>query len=100
MKIFRTNIYHNKRVERVAYKLDIDERIVEESLDLMYKYIKEKIEEVEINEDVEMTKEEFEEKFPIIHIPSLGYLKPSYGKYKHIMKNKKKNGKNKRKSKK
>ena len=100
MKIFKNNIYHDKRVEYIGYKLNIQEEIIEEVLDLMYGYIKERIERVELKEDDILSKEEFEEKFPVIHIPSLGYLKPSYRKYKHIIKSKNKNAKNKSKSKK
>lgn len=74
----------------MSYKLNIKESIIEEVLDLMYEYIKDKIEKVETEEGKLLTKEEFEDMFPIIHIPSLGYLKPSFRRYKHIMKNKNK----------
>lgn len=98
MKIFKNNIFHHKRVEYMSYKLNISEDIIEEALDLMYEYIKSKIEKEDPGEDF-LTEEEFNNRFPTIHIPSLGYLKPSYKKYKHIYKNKKKkNGKTKSKS--
>jgi len=84
-------MFHDKRVEHISHKLDIEEHVIEEVLDIMYDYIKLKIENVELEEGVKLDKEEFTEKFPIIHVPSLGYLKPSYGKYKHINKKKKKN---------
>lgn len=91
MKIFKNNIYHTKRVEKVSHKLDIPENVIEETLDIMYGYIKDKIEAVEVDEDTIMDEDEFNNKFPIIHIPSLGYLRPSYRKYRHVMKAKKRN---------
>jgi len=95
MKIFKNNIYHDKRVEKLSHKLDIPEHVIEESLDLMYGYVKSKIEAVEVVEDVLMTEEEFNEKFPVVHIPSLGYFVPSFKKYSHQIKNKyKKNDEN------
>lgn len=91
MKLFKNNIQHDKRIEKIAYKTNIDEAIVEEVISLMYSYIKDKLQSVELeDEDTILTKEEFEKIFPIINIPSLGWIKPSYGKYKHVMKNKKK----------
>lgn len=94
MKILRDNIYHEKRIEQVSFKLNHKKEVIEDALNYMYEYIKLKLETVEIDdEDTIMTKEEFDEKFPTIHIPSLGYLQPSYGKYLHIMKNvQKRNG--------
>ena len=102
MKLFKSNFHHNKRVEKTAFKTGMEEHIVEEVLDIMYDYIRLKLESVKIDEDNVMTEEEFNEKFPVIAIPSLGYIRPSYRKYKHIMKNKlkKKNGKNYREGKK
>lgn len=97
LKLFKNNIQHDKRVEKVAYKLDIDEYIVDEVLDIMYDYIRLKLESVELEDETKiLTEEEFNDMFPTINIPSLGWISPSYAKYKHVMKNKlKKNGKNK-----
>lgn len=99
LKLLRNNIYHTKRVEEIAYRLDIKEEIVEETISLMYEYIKLKLEEVDIDEDKILTEEEFNKNFPTIHIPSLGYIQPSYKKYLHIMnsvqKKKKRDEKNK-----
>lgn len=88
MKLFKSNFHHNARVEKVSFKLNIQEHIVEETLDIMYDYIRSKLEAVDIDETVIMTEEEFNKAFPVISIPSLGYIRPSYKKYKHIMKNK------------
>tara|TARA_R110000772_G_scaffold23035_2_gene62006 strand:- start:17 stop:310 length:294 start_codon:yes stop_codon:yes gene_type:complete len=94
MKLFKNNIFHDKRVEEISYKLDIPENQIEEALDLMYGYIKNKFESVVVeDEDVIMEEEEFNKTFPTIHIPSLGYFKPNYRRYKHQIKNKLKNDK-------
>lgn len=89
MKLFKNNIFHDKRVEKIAYKLDIPENQIEETLELMYGYIRNKFETVEVeDEDVIMDEDKFNDTFPTIHIPSLGYFRPSYRKYKHQIKNK------------
>ena len=75
---------HLRRVKKVAYKLNLPEEAIEETLKYMSEYIKEKISKVEVCEDILMTEEEFNKKLPIIKIPSMGYLKPSYHKYKVI----------------
>ena len=89
MKLFKNNIQHDKRVSKIAFKLDIKETIVEETIDIMYDYIKNKLNSVELEDkSIILNEEEFNKKFPTIHIPSLGYILPNYRKYKHIMKNK------------
>lgn len=88
MKLFKTNYHHNARVEKVSHKLNIEEHIVEETLDIMYDYIRTKLDSVEIDKDSLMEEKEFTEKFPVICVPSLGFIRPSYKKYKHIMKHK------------
>lgn len=94
MKLFKTNYHHKKRIKHMSYKLNLKEEIIEEALDIMYDYIRLKLESVDIDKDRIMTEEEFNEKFPVIAIPKLGYIRPSYRKYRHIMKHKlKKNGK-------
>jgi hypothetical protein len=97
MKLFKNNFHHNKRVEKVALKTNIEPEIVEEALDIMYGYIRDKFDKVDVPKETLMDEDEFNEKFPVICIPSLGYFKPSYKKYKHIIKNKnkKKNGRKK-----
>lgn len=97
MKLFRSNINHENRVKKVSKELNIDEAIIEETLDIMYTYIRNKLESVELEDpDAMLVEEEFNKIFPTICIPSLGFITPSYKKYKHVMKNKnKKNEKNK-----
>lgn len=75
---------HLRRVKKVAYKLNLPEEVIEETLRLTSEYIKDKISKVEVSEEVLMTEEEFKKQLPIIKIPSMGYLKPSYHKYKAI----------------
>ena len=94
MKLFRDNIHHEQRVKKLSFKLDIKEEIIEETLDIMYSYIRSKLEAVEIEDPLEiMSEEEFNETFPCIQIPKLGYIKPSYKKYVHLVKNVRKNHK-------
>jgi hypothetical protein len=88
MKLFKSNYHHHKRVSKVALKVGVEESIVEETLDIMYDYIRMKLDEVDIPKDEILNEEEFDEKFPVILIPSLGFIRPSYKRYKHIMKNK------------
>lgn len=75
---------HLRRVRKTAYKLNLPEEVVEQTLHYMSEYIKKKISEVDVCPDVMLTEEEFEKKLPIIKIPHMGYLKPSYYKYKQI----------------
>lgn len=75
---------HLRRVRKVAYKLNLPEEVIEQTLNLMSEYIKEKISKVVVSKDIMMTQEEFEEKLPVIKIPHMGYMKPSYYKYKHV----------------
>lgn len=97
MKIFKSNIQHDKRVEKIAFKTNIKPEVVEETLGLMYGYIRDKFDGVDINKEEILSEEEFNKAFPIICIPSLGFFKPVYGKYINIMKNKlKKNEKRRR----
>lgn len=89
MKLFRDNIHHEKRVQKLAYKLNIPEHVIEETLDIMYTYIRNKLDSVEVPDETSiMTEEEFDKLFPCIAIPKLGYIKPSYKKYLYVMKNK------------
>lgn len=88
MKLFKNNFHHTNRVEKISFKLDIPEQVIEETLDIMYEYIRMKLEAVDIDSSRILSEEEFDENFPIIAVPSLGFFKPNYRKYKHIMKNK------------
>lgn len=92
MKLFRDNIHHENRVKKLSFKLNISEEIIEETLDIMYGYIRTKFDNVELEDKTKkMTEEEFNKTFPIISIPKLGFFKPSYRKYLHIIKNVRKN---------
>jgi hypothetical protein len=80
---------HIKRVKRVSYELNIPEEVVEMSLSYMSEYIKNKISQIELVEN--LTEEDFDKLYPTIKMPgSIGYLRPSYQKYTHINKNKNK----------
>lgn len=101
MKLFRDNIFHENRVKKISYELDISEDIVEETVGIMYDYIRLKLDNIKVeDENVLMNEEEFDKTFPTIHIPNLGYFKPNYRKYKHMMKHKLKHAKNRKKNRK
>jgi len=82
---------HIKRVKKVAYKLNLPEELIEQALHYTSEYIKNKIGNIELPESHDLTEEEFNTLFPSIKVFTLGYLKPSYRKYKHINKHKNKN---------
>lgn len=79
---------HLKRVKKVAYKLNMPEELIEEALHLTSEYIKNKIGDIDLPEDHNLSEEEFNQLFPTLKLFGLGYLKPSYRKYKHINKHK------------
>jgi hypothetical protein len=78
------DLCHKKRIAKVAYKLNIPEEVINLALTYTSEYIKEKISKVNLDPDVLISEEEFNERFPIINIPSLGWLKPNYMAYKKI----------------
>lgn len=83
------DVDHIKRVKKVAIALNIPEEVVELALFYTSEYIKNKISEIKLPEE-ELTEAEFNKICPTIKLPgSVGYLKPSYKKYKHINKHKK-----------
>ena len=81
---------HIKRIRQVSYKLNIPEEVIEDALFYTSEYIKNKIAKVEVDRTRLLSKEEFDEILPIIKIPSLGYLRPHYMKYKAMYEQKKK----------
>lgn len=88
MKLFRSNIHHENRVKKLSFKLNQPEHVIEEVLDIMYGYIRNKLESVKLKDKSKvLTKEEFEEIFPTFTIPKLGFINPSYKKYLYMMKN-------------
>jgi len=92
LKLFRDNIHHENRVKKVSFKTGLKEEIIEEVLDIMYGYIRQKLNSVTLEDPTNiMSEEEFEKTFPCIQIPKLGYIKPSYKKYLYLVKNVRKN---------
>lgn len=75
---------HIKRIRQVSYKLNIPEEVIELALFYTSEYIKSKIAKVDIDRTRLLSREEFEAILPIIKVPSLGYLRPNYGRYKAI----------------
>jgi len=82
----REELNHIKRVKEVSYKLNLPEELIELSLHYTSEYIKDKIGSVTYDKSKELTKEDFNNMFPIINLPYIGYLKPSYYKYLNIHK--------------
>lgn len=87
--------FHKQRINRLKYELNIDKKIIEKVLQLHSEYIKTKLVKPEVPEDIILSKDEFEKLMPIIKVPTIGYFKANYYKYKRIMTNKinKKNNK-------
>lgn len=79
---------HIKRLEKVSYRTGVPPKAIEMSLKLISEYIKNKMSSIELPDD--LTEEEFNKLMPIIKLYGLGAFVPSYGKYKHIQKSKKK----------
>ena len=75
---------HIKRIKKTAYLLNLPEEVIELTLYYTSEYIKKKCSENELDPEVYITEEEFKKRLPIIKIPYLGYLKPSYYKYTAI----------------
>lgn len=87
---------YKKRINQLKYELNIDKGIIEKVLQLNFEYIRNKL-IVEIPEDKLLTKEEFENIMPVIKVPTLGYFKGNYYKYKRIFENRQKKLNNKNK---
>lgn len=91
----RKQTLEEKRISRVSLETGVPEDIVRESINIMFKYIRAKIEEpVLIGADI-LSSEDFSKKVPIMKIPGLGFLVPSYGRYTRIKSNEKLKPKNK-----
>lgn len=87
-----TNKDHNNRVKKISFLTNTDPAIVDAVLSLTFKYIKDKIEAIEVTED--LTEEEFNKKFPVFGYGKMGHFKPDYRRYKAIVNQikKKRNG--------
>lgn len=86
---YRTDKQHQRRIKKVAYDTAVDKKIISDIIDLGYEFIKSKVEKNVISEDVELTEEEFNKLLPIIKVPTIGYFKPNYYRYKKIQEYKK-----------
>lgn len=73
-----------KRISRVAFELGIPEDMVKNTVNLLFKYIKNKVEGPVLKGESNLSEEEFNKLVPIVKIPALGMLTPSYAKYQYI----------------
>jgi hypothetical protein len=78
-----------KRISKVSFDLGIPEDIVKESLDVLFRFIKAKIEQPDLKTQELLSEEEFKSQVPIIKIPHLGFIVPSYKVYSTIKKRQK-----------
>lgn len=80
------DISHSRRLDKVEYATGVDKRALDMALKLISKYIKDKVSEIEIPDN--LSEEEFNNLMPILTLYSLGTFVPSYKKYKYIQQNK------------
>lgn len=83
-----------KRIARVSHETGIPEDIVQESINIMFKYIRGKIESPVLIGAEPLSSEDFAKKVPIMKIPGLGFMVPSYRRYLKIKENESKKPKN------
>jgi hypothetical protein len=78
------------RMTRVALECGVPVDMVKSSIDVLFKYMKTKIEKPILAGMPLISQEEFEKTVPIIKIPALGFMVPSYKKYAYIKANEEK----------
>jgi len=76
-----------KRISKVSFELNVPEDIVKNSIDILFSFMKEKIELVDLKNNELLSEEEFKKKVPIVKIPHLGFMVPSYKAYASMKKN-------------
>lgn len=91
----RKQTLEEKRISRVSLETGIPEDIVKETITVMFKYIRGKMEEPVLIGSELLSSQDFSKKVPIMKIPGLGFLVPSYAKYKRIKTNEELKNKNK-----
>jgi hypothetical protein len=79
MKIRKT--LEEKKITKVSFELGVPESVVEESISVLFKYMKGKIEEPQLAGDAILSSEDFSKNVPILKIPGLGFMVPNYKKY-------------------
>jgi hypothetical protein len=80
---------NEKRISKVSFELGVPEDIVEKSIDVLFTFIKGKMEKPDLKTQDLLTEEEFKAQVPIIKIPHLGFVVPSYKVYSTIKKRQK-----------
>jgi len=76
-----------KKLAKISYELGIPEYVVEQSINVMFKYMKAKIELPQLAGNVILSSEDFSKNVPILKIPGLGFMVPNYKKYLHLKAN-------------
>jgi len=78
-----------KRITKVSFELGVPEDIVERSIEVLFKFVKSKIEQTDLKQEKTLSEEEFKKQIPIIKIPHLGFIVPSHKVYLTIKKRQK-----------
>lgn len=78
------------RMHKVALECGVPVDMVKSSIDTLFRYIKTKIEKPILVGMPLITQEEFEKTVPIMKIPALGFMVPSYKQYAYIKANEEK----------
>lgn len=73
-----------KRIARVSFETGVPEDIVNSSLQVLFKYMKSKIEAPLLAGQEILSSEDFSNNVPIVKIPGLGFMVPNYKKYLHL----------------
>lgn len=76
---------YTEAVAEISQELDIPKEVVLESYRSFWKFIREKIKELPLKED--LTEEEFNELRTNFNIPSIGKLSCTYERYQYIKNN-------------
>ena len=84
-----------KRISKISKEMCVPEDVIKESIHTMMKYIRGKIESPALIGTELLSSEDFKSKVPIIKIPGLGFMVPSYSRYVKIKSNEEKKNKNK-----
>jgi hypothetical protein len=72
------------RVSKVSFELGVPEHMVTETIDILFKYMKLKIETPELITRPLLSSEDFKKTVPILKIPGLGFMVPNYKKYERL----------------
>lgn len=70
-----------KKITKISFELGVPESVIEESINVLFKYMKAKIEAPQLTGTEILSSEDFSKNVPILKIPGLGFMVPNYKKY-------------------